>query len=350
MEGPNIRRWSRSGALLTAGLLAVAVALPAAAQDGGVTVIGYAAPEPATDMGWNQQGLIGTQDAAEAIGAEVIDASGAGYGDIAPTLNSLKEDGAQFIVAQASGYGETAVAFARENEIPVLVWEQSDQLTPGLVGDAETRAQEGGYLAGVLAASMTETGQVGVVLSASGDPNWQKQAGGFIAGARSVDPEIVIHRAAISADGYGDEPGGRLVTEQVIAAGADVVFGMGDGSSFGMLAAVENTAPPGAEKAWFIDVIGDKSSIDEQGVLLSSVLWDFSGAYSQALADLAAGTYGETVYYLDAANGGIRLLDTQHISDEARAAVEAALTGIADGSITVPETPTEADVDALMEG
>ncbi|HKZ92253.1 MAG TPA: BMP family ABC transporter substrate-binding protein [Candidatus Limnocylindrales bacterium] len=341
-------RRPRWGVALAAGALALTLAAPAAAQEATVSMIGYAAPEPATDFGWNQQGLIGTEEAASGIGAEVIDASGAGYGDIAPTLNSLKEDGAQFIVAQASGYGETAVAFARENDIPVLVWEQSDQLTPGLVGDAETRAQEGGYLAGVLAASMTQTGQVGVVISASGDPNWQKQAGGFVTGARSVNPDIVIHRAAISADGYGDEPGGKLVTEQVIAAGADVVFGMGDGSSFGMLAAVETSTPPGADQAWFIDVIGDKTSIDEQGVLLSSVLWDFSGAYTQALADLAAGTYGETVYYLDAANGGISILDTPYITDEARAAIEAARAGIADGSIVVPETPTEADVDALV--
>jgi simple sugar transport system substrate-binding protein len=343
---------TRWGASVAVGALALAVALPAAAQDAAITSIGYAAPEVATDFGWNQEGLEGTQAAAEAIGASVIDASGAGYGDIGPTLTSLRDDGAQFIVAHASGYGETAVAFARENELPVLVWEQSDQLTPGLVGDMETRAQEGGYLAGVLAASMTQTGQLGIVVSNSGDPNWQKQSGGFVAGARSINPDIVFHKAAIGSgsEPYADEPGGRLVTEQVIAAGADIVFGMGDGSSFGMLAAVENTVPPGADKAWFIDVIGDKTSIDEQGVLLSSLLWDFQVAYEQALADLAAGTYGETVYYLDAAGGGMRLLDTPHISEDARAAVETARAGIADGSITVPETPTEADVDALIGG
>ena len=59
------------------------------------------------------------------------------------------------------------------------------------------------------------------------------------------------------------------MTRTVIAAGADVVFGMGDGSSFGMMQAVETAkAPAGARKVWFIDVIGDKRRIDKKGVLL----------------------------------------------------------------------------------
>ena len=68
---------------------------------------------------------------------------------------------------------------------------------------------------------------------------------------------------------------------------------MGDGSSFGMLQAVETATPPaGADKVWFIDVIGDKSdpSVDPNGVLLSSVLWDFTGAFEDAIAQIDAGT------------------------------------------------------------
>ena len=70
---------------------------------------------------------------------------------------------------------------------------------------------------------------------------------------------------------------------------------MGDGSSFGMLDAVETATPPaGADKVWFIDVIGDKSdpSVDPNGVLLSSVLWDFTGAFEDGIAQIDAGTFG----------------------------------------------------------
>jgi simple sugar transport system substrate-binding protein len=117
-----------------------------------------------------------------------------------------------------------------------------------------------------------------------------------------------------------------------------------------MLSAIENNAPEGADQAWFIDVIGDKTSIDEQGVLLSSVLWDFTGAYEQAVADINAGTFGEEGYVLNAANGGIGLLQTDYISDEAWAAVDAAAAGIADGSIEVPVATSQEEVDALIAG
>ncbi len=119
---------------------------------------------------------------------------------------------------------------------------------------------------------------------------------------------------------------------------------MGDGSSFGMLQAVETATPPaGADKVWFIDVIGDKSdpSIDPNGVLLSSVLWNFAGAFEEAIAQIDAGTFGTSVYTLDVANGGISLLQTaQHHARRRGQPSQAALAGISDGSITVPVTAT----------
>ena len=75
-----------------------------------------------------------------------------------------------------------------------------------------------------------------------------------------------------------------------------------------------------------------------------------SRSISQAVADVAAGTYGTQNYTLDIANGGLRLLDTPNMSDEAKAAVADAQAGIADGSITVEETATPEAVDALIAG
>jgi simple sugar transport system substrate-binding protein len=339
------RAWSVG---LTAALL-VGSAVPAFAQDSGITTVGFIAPEAATDYGWNQQGLVGAQAAADSIGAALIKADGSGYDDPLPILNQLKDDGAQFIFAHASGYTTTAAQFARDNQLPTIVWDQEAETTPGSVVSMGTSSQEGGYLAGVLAALTSKTGTVGIVNSAD-NLNWNKASGGFAAGAKATNPDIKILQAQIGPAGYADAAGGKSTTETVIAAGADVIFGQGDGSSFGMMQAVETATPPaGADKVWFIDVIGDKTSIDSQGVLLSSILWDLSGLYTQALADVAAGTFGSASYTLDASNG-IRMLQTDKISAEAWAAVEAASAGIADGSITVPLTATQAEVDAIVNG
>lgn len=337
----NTRR-TRWGAALAGGALALTIAGPAAAQS-GVEQVGYIAPEAAEDFGWNEQGLVGAQAAADSVGAEVIRADGSGYGDVQPVLNQMAEDGADFVIAQASGYNTQAPAWAAETGIPVVVFDAPDATAEGLVANVSTDAFEGGYLAGALAGTMTESGVLGIVLSASGDVNWWKQAGGFVAGARAANPDVSFEQASIDEFGYGDGPGGNRVTTQVIAAGADIIFGMGNGSSFGMLSAIED-----ADGVWFIDVIGDKTSIDEQGVLLSSVLWDFSGTMEQAVADIDAGTFGTENYVLNAANGGIGLLQTDFWSDEGTAAVEAATAGIADGSITVPEVTNQEEFDALV--
>jgi simple sugar transport system substrate-binding protein len=346
MRDPRRARW---GAALAAGTLAVALAAPVGAQD-GVQEIGYIAPEPATDFGWNEQGLVGTQGAAETAGATVIQADGSGYEDIGPVLNQMAEDGADFVVAQASGYATQASAWAAETGIPVIVYDNPGALAPGQVVSASTAGEEGGYLAGVLAGSQTQTGVLGIVLSAANDINWLRQAGGFVAGARSVNPDVTFQKAIIDEFGYADTEGGNRVTTQLIAAGADIIFGMGDGSSFGMLQAIENNVPEGAEQAWFIDVIGDKTSIDEQGVLLSSVLWDFQGIYERAIAEINAGTYGTENYVMGIEDGSLDLLMTPHIQPETATAVETAKAAIVAGEIEPPVTESQEALDALIAG
>jgi len=340
-------RRARWGAALAAGALTLTVAAPAAAQ---VQEIGYVAPEPAEDFGWNEQGLVGAEAAAASVGGTVIKADGSGYGDVLPILNQMAEDGADFIVAQASGYNTQAPEWAAESGIPVVVYDNPDVLAPGLVASAGTAGEEGGYLAGVLAATQTQTGVLGIVRSAETDLNWLKQAGGFVAGARAVNPDIGFQAAVIDEFGYADAEGGNRVTTQIIAAGADIVFGMGNGSSFGMLQAIENNAPEGADQAWFIDVIGDKSSIDENGVLLSSVLWDFSGVLEEAVAQIDAGTFGSENFVLDISNGGLDLLVTPHIESATLDAIEAAKSQITSGEIDVPAVNNTQELDALIGG
>ena len=108
---------------------------------------------------------------------------------------------------------------------------------------------------------------------------------------------------------YSDAAGGKRVTEAVIASGADIIFGEGNGSSFGMLQAVETTPAVDGGKAYFIDVIGDKTSIDK-GFLLSSVVWDLTPVYTAMINDLKAGTYGSHNYDINLADGSMHLLKT----------------------------------------
>jgi simple sugar transport system substrate-binding protein len=287
----------------------------------------------------------GAEQVATDLGIEVEVADGAGYEDVSPILRELSTtDGAEFVIAQASGYNTTAPEVAAQTGVPALVWDNPEANQPGVSANAGTASQEGAYLAGVLAAETTQSGTLGIVISAD-DTNWNKQAGGFVAGARSVDPQVNIELAQIGQAGYADTAGGKRVTEAVIADGADVVFGMGDGSSFGMLQAVE-----GADGVSFIDVIGDKTSVDDQGVLLSSVLWSFDGLYEDAIADIGDDTFGEEGYELDLENGGISLLQTDQIDDQTWNELEGIKEDIIAGEVEIPLTEEKSAVEDLIKG
>lgn len=332
----------RLGLIAAIALLVQATfAAPLVAQDAtpaaeGVTVeqIAVVTPASRTNQGWDQQAA----DAAEAVaaenGIEAVIAENAGYDDITPILRDLAAGGAGLIICHASGYQTVCPEFAAESSVPVAVIENPGGVQPMLVADIETQAQEVAYLAGVLAGDTTESGTVGVVVSGE-PPTWNYMTVGFAEGLAATNPDAKMLYSVIGEAAYDDAAGASAVTEQQIAAGADVIFGMGDGASFGMVQAIEeHNAQDGASNVWFIDVIGDKSA-EHDDVLLSSVLFDYSGIYQQMLDDLAAGAFG-AVYTMDVENGGVRLLDLpEDLPQETRDAVATAEAAIIAGEIEV---------------
>jgi basic membrane protein A and related proteins len=335
----------RVGLIMAVALLAqTALAGPIAAQDStpaaslgtGVTVdqIAVVTPGSRTNQGWDQQAADAVDAVAKEAGIEGVVAENGGYEDITPILRDLAAGGAGLIICHASGYQTVCPEFAAESGVPVTVIENQDAVSPGLVSDIETHAQDVAYLAGVLAGKVTQTGTVGVVVSGE-PPTWNYMTVGFAEGLKAAKPDAKMLYSVIGEAAYDDAAGAKRVTEQQLAADADVIFGMGDGASFGMVQAVEeHNAQDGANKAWFIDVIGDKRA-EHGDVLLSSVLYDYTGIYKQMLDDLAAGTFGKT-YTMDVKNGAVRLLDLpDDVSQEAKDAVAEAEKSIVDGSVKV---------------
>jgi basic membrane protein A and related proteins len=319
-----------------AGPITAQDATPAASPGAGVTIdqIAVVTPASRTNQGWDQQAADAVEAVAKEAGIEAVVAENAGYEDITPVLRDLAAGGAGLIICHASGYQTVCPEFAAESSVPVAVIENPDAVSPGLVGDIETQAQEVAYLAGVLAGQTTETGTVGVVVSGE-PPTWNYMTVGFAEGLKAANADAKMLYSVIGEAAYDDAAGAKRVTEQQLAADADVIFGMGDGASFGMIQAIEeHNAQDGATKAWFIDVIGDKKA-EHGDVLLSSVLFDYTGIYKQMLDDLSAGTFGK-IYTMDVKNGGVRLLDlADEVSQETKDAVAEAEKSIVDGSVTV---------------
>ncbi len=331
-----------SAAVIFAGALCFASAAGAA----DVKSIAVLVPEAGTDFGWNQQGVDAAREVAKKYGLEFMPAEGLGYGDVHPTLRELAGDGASLMIAHASGYNTAAPEVAEETGVPVAIVDRPDAQKSGLVADYTVSGHEGAYLAGMLAARVTRTGTVGIVVSGE-PPSWNSQSAAFAQGAKATKGDIRIVYAVIGPAAYADAAGGKRVTESVIAAGADIIFGQGDGSSFGMLEAVENTKAADGGDAWFIDVIGDKTSIDK-GHLLSSVVWNLVPVYSQMVEDLKADTFGTHAYAIGLKDDSVQLLKTKHISDDVWNDVMAARQQIVDGAMAVSPIWDAAKVRELM--
>lgn len=334
--------WMKSSVL--AALTATFMAGAANAAD--VKSIAILTPEEGTDFGWNQQGVDAAKAAAEKAGIEVIIAAGLGYGDVRPAMREIAADGASLIIAHASGYATSAPEIATETKVPVAIVDSPQALKEGLVADYTLSGHEGAYLAGRLAAKMSKSKHVGLVVSGE-PPSWNSQSAGFAQGVKAENPNVKITYAVIGPAAYSDAAGGRRVTESVIAAGADIIFGQGNGSSFGMLQAVETAKTPDGGKVLFIDVIGDKTSVGK-GFLLSSVVWDITPVYSAMIKDLKEDTFGTKRYAIGLADNSVKLLKTDQIPDDVWAEVQKIREQMIAGEIKVEPTFEATAVRALM--
>ena len=311
-----------------------------------VKSIAILTPEEGTDYGWNQQGVDAAKAAAEAAGVEVIIAQGLGYGDVRPTLRELAGDGASLMIAHASGYNTAAPEIAKEMKVPVAIVDTPSGLEQGLVADYTLSGHEGAYLAGRLAAKMSRSKQVGIVVSGE-PPSWNSQSAGFAEGVKAENPEVKVTYAVIGPAAYSDAAGGKRVTESLIASGADIIFGQGNGSSFGMLQAVETTKAGDGGKVYFIDVIGDKTPIDK-GFLLSSVVWNITPVYTAMIEDLKADTFGSKSYSIGLKDDSVKLLKTDAIPADTWTEIMALRDDVISGKITVEPIFDAAEVRALM--
>ena len=329
-------------------LVAVAWVLGAGSSASAVELKALAImmPEEPTDYGWNQQGFNAAKAVAAKYGLKFMPATGLGYGDVHSELRELADDGASLIIAHAAGYNTAAPEIGAEKHVPVAIVDRPKDSKPGAVADYTLSGHQGAYLAGVLAAKTTQTKVVGVVVSGE-PPSWNSQSAAFAQGVHATDPALRIVYAVIGPAAYSDAAGGRRVTESVIGAGADVIFGQGDCASFGMLQAVETRKSTSGGNVWFIDVIGDKTPVDK-GHLLSSVVWNLVPVYSAMIEDLKANKFGTHSYPIQLVDDSVRLLHSKYIPDKVWSDVEAARKQIIDGKLKIEPIFDAVKVRALM--
>ncbi|WP_420639869.1 BMP family ABC transporter substrate-binding protein [Candidatus Poriferisocius sp.] len=194
---------------------------------------------------------------------------------------------------------------------------------------------EGGFIAGALAASLSESGVVGVVGGREDVPPVVKFVNGYEAGAKYIDPDIQV--LSVYNESFTDPAKGASDAQQFIGDGADVIFGAGGPTGSGGIKAATETG------AWGIGVDQDEYYTTFNGgaapgseYLASSAIKRVDLSVFRNIATTIQDTFAGGAYVLTAENLGITYAPFHDaaVSAEAAATVERVRAGLADGSIT----------------
>ena len=190
---------------------------------------------------------------------------------------------------------------------------------------------QAGYLAGVLAASVTESNVIGVVGGLLVVPPVERFVEGYINGAKSVKSDIDVKFTYTSS--FVEPEQGKAAAQQMIDAGADVIFAAGGLTGNGALLAAC------AAKILAIGVDTDQYETlpEAQPCLLSSATKNVKGSTTDALVRIAKGDFKGGSHVDDASTNGIGLAPFHSNADKVSADVQALLdktfAGLADGTI-----------------
>ena len=190
---------------------------------------------------------------------------------------------------------------------------------------------EGSYLVGMLAAMASEDGTVGFI-GGMDIPLIRKFACGYAQGALAVNPDatVIANMTGTTPAAWNDPVKGSELTLAQICQGADVIYAAAGGTGVGVL----QTA---ADQGVYSIGVDSNQNYMHPGSVLTSMMKRVDNAVYDAFkagADLEAG-----FNVMGLSNGGVGYALDEHnaelISDEMKAAVDAASAQIASGELAV---------------
>ena len=305
------------------------------------------------DKSFNEFSLKGARDAAEEIGYEFSHIVSEATTDYEKNIENFVSEGCGLIVTVGFLMGDsTANAAQAHPDTQFAIVDYS--YAPGFgcdegVDDCYTEEgglsnitslmfaeDEAGYLAGTLAGCMSETGVIGSV-SGMEIPPVVRFVVGYQNGAKAQNPDIETLNVYIPD--FNDNASGKEAGIIFLNDGADVIFGVGGNTgNGGLLAAHEE-----GKMAIGVDVDQYFTYEEISSSLITSAAKNMDVAVGQAVKDFADDTLEGGIRVGTISNDGIGLAPyhdwDSKISDECKAAVDEAVAGLKDGSVSTGYTP-----------
>ena len=221
---------------------------------GGVTDVGQL-----EDKSFNEGGWCGTIAGATAVGGSADVIVTEDPADYQTNMQTFIDQGYQIIVTYGFALGnDTAIAAKANPEVQfigldqaVCVDENADpDPTFACAGDAKAllpnyqglifNESQAGYVAGIIAGTLTESNVIGAVGGINTIPAVVSYIGGYVNGAKSVNPDVEVLVTYVSEDittAFNDPTTGASLAEQMIGQDADFIFQVAGLSGQGALEA-----------------------------------------------------------------------------------------------------------------
>ena len=299
----------------------------AAAQD--ALQVGVVMPSAVNDLAFSQSmfdALTTLQDEGlvtfeYADGTFVVD-------DAAAALRDWASQGYDLVIAHGTQYGTALAEIAPDFPEVSFAWgTANDTFGYPNVYAYEPAADEGGYVNGVLAATLSKAGTIGVVGPIeAGDA--KLYIDGFVAGAEATNPDASVNVSYIGS--FSDVALATEAANTQLLAGADVMSGTSQ-MVVGPVGVAQAAGVP-----WFGTQADQRELAPE--VVVSSQVYDWTPILRTIVENVQGGTLGGESFVATLGNGGLVMAYNDGYAlpedEDARAAADAAEAGIKDGSVT----------------
>lgn len=274
-----------------------------------------------SDIALNQSSLKGLQSAEQDLGIETHAVESAASEDYAANLDSMVAQGCDVIIGVGFTLEDAVQKAAEANPWIDFALVDSEVLTPDFtpvhadnVRPLLFNVQEAAFLAGYLAAGYTSTGTVATCGGAP-SPAVTIFMDGFVDGVahHNVQNGSTVKvlgwdkatQEGCLLDTFSDTDVARAAGDQLIAAGADVIFPVAGPAGTGML---EAAAASGASAVWAeSDGYLQLAGTDLAGVVMTSVMKNVAPAVLDTLSSAAGEEFTSDPYVGTLRNGGVSL-------------------------------------------
>jgi len=308
------------------------------------------------DKSFNQSSNEGAEAAAEAIGGDHDVIVTQNISDYGANIQQLIDADFDVIVTVGFLIGtDTAIAAKANPEVTfigvdqgICVDENGDpDATFTCAGDAATllpnyqgivfAEAQPGYLAGLVAASISESAVIGAV-GGTNVPAVVNYWRGYENGAKSVNPDITVLYQETDPDpakGFNDPTKGRALAEQFISQDADVIFQIAGLTGQGVLEAVCDAELHGIG----VDVDQAVSLPNLASCIVTSAEKKLKDTVQAVIESAASGNFqaGTVAYDASSEPPAIGLSDYHDNADlitpEIQTLIDDALAGFVDGSL-----------------